>query len=251
MDDYLVNPDCGKGMFRRRIGCSRRPGETLMELEDCNHAFRMWIRHDGRVVSRVEADTIRAPLTTCPGAGDLLAEFVGTPLSTTRVELIGRHAKGRHCTHLYDMLLISLWFYQQNKSSCVIDAEVDDFVAGRAGARLFIDSVLEHDWRLEQRLMLEPAHLQGVQIGPGFFSRIELRLPKEQHEPALWLNTAIFVAAGRRYDIDAMAGQTVKPSRIPLGSCYAYQAERLALARRSAGSVRDFSARPDRLLWFV
>ncbi len=245
MDDYRINPDYGSGTFRRRVGLERKTGVIQVALEDCNHAFRLQLHHRNGLVSELLAETIRAPLTTCGGASDLLREFVGTPLSTTRDELARRHAKRHHCTHLYDLLLMAFWFQCQVDDRVIIDAEVDDAVAGRRSARLHINGALKHEWMLADKAIIRPMLLRGIEPGRGFHKRIARRLPVEQHEPALWLNAALFVAEGRRYDINGMAGQPVMPSRIPLGSCYAYQAERLEKARRSVNSARDFSETAD------
>ena len=44
------------------------PGEVVADLEDDFHHFRVTLRHDGNVVESVEAESIRWPWSTCPGA---------------------------------------------------------------------------------------------------------------------------------------------------------------------------------------
>lgn len=56
---YPANPNYGSGVFRRRISLIRQFNEVSVDLEDCNHAFRLWIKHDGSTVVEVKANLNR------------------------------------------------------------------------------------------------------------------------------------------------------------------------------------------------
>ena len=76
------NPDYGNAIYRRAIRLTSRPGETIGELEDSEHALRCRLIHDGARVISLSADFSRYPMTTCPRASSLLADFDGLALDT-------------------------------------------------------------------------------------------------------------------------------------------------------------------------
>src|SRR5690606_6674344 len=96
------NPDYGNGVFRRRILLRNQPALVLADVEDCFHAFRVRLGHDGRKVTHIESEAIRYPVTYCTESTAVLRSFVGTPLSDDRRELREHQIPGLHCTHQYD-----------------------------------------------------------------------------------------------------------------------------------------------------
>src|SRR5271156_636527 len=68
-------------VFRRRFVVDPAPGRVRCDLEDDYHHMRVVVRHDGGVATGVEAEMIRLPWTTCPGAAAVLVRtFTGVPL---------------------------------------------------------------------------------------------------------------------------------------------------------------------------
>ena len=93
----------GTDVYRRRILVRTvAPGEVVADLEDDFHHFRITLRHDGHVVESVDAESIRWPWSTCPGAAVPLRALAGAPLST-RWTHAARFAKpALNCTHQFD-----------------------------------------------------------------------------------------------------------------------------------------------------
>ncbi len=60
------NRDYGTGIFRRRIliktGVNKT--ETVAELEDCVHGFRLVVNHENNIITDVQAEALRIPLTS-------------------------------------------------------------------------------------------------------------------------------------------------------------------------------------------
>ena len=75
MSERITNPHYGDGCYRRRIQLEQQPGALSGSLEDDCHGFRVRITHDDKIVTGVEADTLRIPLSSCPGAVEPLQQF--------------------------------------------------------------------------------------------------------------------------------------------------------------------------------
>lgn len=82
-----ANPNYGSGVFRRRILLRSAGQRVIAELEDDNHAFRISMGHDGRVITEIESEFLRVPKSTCDGARDPLMVLVGSPLSDSPLAL--------------------------------------------------------------------------------------------------------------------------------------------------------------------
>ena len=85
-------PDCGRsaGVLKRAIGMVAHDGEVRASLEDDYHHFRVKVRHDGKVVTGVESESVRFPWGGCAMAGDDWSKFVGAPLEV-RSSAIARY----------------------------------------------------------------------------------------------------------------------------------------------------------------
>lgn len=96
------NPAYGSGVFRRKLRLSVHAREAAVDLEDSNHGFRLRLRHDGEAIIDLQADPIRHPFVTCPGAVMPLRRLLGVRLDMGGAELRatrpGRavHAPFRH-----------------------------------------------------------------------------------------------------------------------------------------------------------
>lgn len=239
--NYPPNPEYGTGIFRRRIAISCLADSVEVELEDCNHAFRLRLVHDGSLVTHIVADAIRYPLSTCGTAPEALSEFVGTPLSEwRRADLRRRSSPRKNCTHLYDMLGLGLAQIARREASRIYDVAIPDFDQSGA-AEIRLDGCLMHQWVVSRTEVIQPTHLKGRPLASGFSRWAEEVFEGDRLEAAYVLQMGIFTAQGRRFDVDAMAGAPVAPTRIPLGACYSYQQEQIKNAVRCAGSTRDFT----------
>jgi hypothetical protein len=248
---YPLNPRYGKGIFRRRIALVNYQYQVNVELEDCNHAFRLQLFHDGAHVTDIQANALRYPLSVCSGAADALAIFISRPLIATRQKLRQLDDHRQQCSHLHDMLGLAMAQALRNSKKRVYDITLDDFDGPETNAKVLCDGKLVHDWRITTDSLVAPARFNGKPLFKGFAQWANTAFNDDELEAAFVIQMGAFVAKGRQYDIDGMAGETVAPTRIPLGSCYAYQEQRVGQAIRCADSSRDFTENPEQLLRFV
>ena len=70
--DYPLNPNYGQGVFHRKIRFSKgndSDGDFVFgELEDCNHGFCIKVYFSNGIVTAIQPEAKRIPLSTCAGA---------------------------------------------------------------------------------------------------------------------------------------------------------------------------------------
>src|SRR5206468_2244694 len=98
----LIEP--GRLGMRRVQMIDPRPGCVTAEVEDDYHRFFVELRHDGERITGVSTDAKRFPWTTCPAAGEHLAQRI-TGVALRDVE--GREAPLSHCTHMLDLAIMA------------------------------------------------------------------------------------------------------------------------------------------------
>jgi len=86
-ENIHLNPDYGRGVFRRRILLRSSAGCVNAALEDSAHGFRSVLKHDGVRVTDISGETIRAPYNICPTANQPLKKFIGRRLDLSLPEL--------------------------------------------------------------------------------------------------------------------------------------------------------------------
>ena len=244
----------GSGCYRRAIALQAAGGEVRGELEDDFHHFAVRIAHDGEVLREVEGEDIRVPWTTCPGALMPLRRMQGAALTLSLLEAY-RHASPREqCTHLHDLACLALVHagrvLRGGAPNRRYDVSLPDRVEGGTTAQLERDGCCALRWTLQGQTLeaSEPEGFEGLRVSGKHFYRRLRDLPDPELVEAAWiLQRAVFVGMGRRHDFDAMA---TAEAFAPVGgsACHSFAPERVANARRVRGSVRDFSADPERLL---
>jgi len=215
--------------FRRRFRVTPGPGWVRSEVEDDFHCMRVTLHHDGKTVTAVEPDLLRAPWTTCPGApAQLRQTFTGVALDA----FAARGDKTANCTHLHDLALLAA-AHAGDTRPLVYDVLVSDPIDGLRRAEVRRDGVTVLGWTESAFRIVEPAELAGITLD-------KLRpwidtLPPDQQEAARLLRWANMIANGRLIPIEKQSDATRMPS-----NCYTFQPERKAIARR-VGITRDFS----------
>lgn len=216
--------------FRRRFRIEPAPGRVVAAVEDDFHAMAVMLRHDGRVVTAVDAMMDRAPWTTCPGAAAVLQRaFEGAALA----DFATLGGKTQHCTHLYDLALLAA---AHAGDSAAVRYEVvtsDPDAAGLVASEIRRNGAVVLALRLEHDIVIEPAEASGMHL---FKLRpwIETLTP-DLREAARILQWATLIAHGRTTPMELQSDA----SRMP-PNCFTFQPENAQKARRVGKSV-DFS----------
>lgn len=250
--DYPENPNYGQGRYRRRIRLSTTGNSVFGELEDTNHAFRCTITHDGAHVTDIQSDVIRIPFDTCPGAVEPIRNLIGLPLCEDIQELIPHVDAGGNCTHLLDLALMAIRHASRTQAEWLYDICIEDQSTEEAVcAEIFANGELIHSWQTLNWGIHEPAALAGKVLYKGFSKWANKAFIGDSKEAAFALQKGYFVSSARRYNIDAQAGDSaLEHSDVMLGVCFSYSSPQIDVARRTAGSTRDFSDTPEQLLTF-
>lgn len=216
------NPRYGAGTFRRRILLKSAEGHVLCELEDDCHGFRVTVHHDGTITTRIEAQTIRAPVDICEGAADAIRELTGQPLSEDRQSLARVSHPTKHCTHIYDLVVLATDHALQPLDRRQYDIEIDDEVDGIVDAKISLNYHLMHRWLVRTDYIESPRELAGLPTAKG----------------------------ASRWDLSSQDGVSSAEFGPGIGVCYTYAADRVHTGKRVKNSIRDFAETPEELLKF-
>lgn len=215
--------------FRRRFRIAPAAGAVSAAVEDDFHCMTVTLRHDGERIAGVEAQTIRAPWTTCPGAERVLEEtFAGTPLA----EAARRGLKQANCTHLYDLAVLAAG-HAGDEAETRYEVLVGDPVDGSGIAEIRCNGVPVLRWTIAGLDLAGPAELAGRNL-------MQLRdwidaLDPAMREAAKILQWACLIAHGRQIPLAHQSDATRMPP-----NCYTFQP---AMARQAVrvGEIVDFS----------
>ncbi len=251
---FPLNPDFGRGCYRRRIRLRALPGRVEAELEDSNHGLRCAIDHDGQRVTGVESETLRVPFSTCSGASEPLRALIGVELSLQPRAIAEAVNPRANCTHLYDLALLAIAHGHRNAgggpSSRNYELRVDDEHDGPSDAMVWLDGELIHHWCAADWTIASPAELSDKPLYKGFAAWANDEFDGDAREAAFVLHKGYFVASARRYDLNAAAGQAATAHMYLPGVCHSYSPGIVEQAVRLENSVRDFSDCPEQLLRF-
>jgi Protein of unknown function (DUF2889) len=240
------------GPYRRRIRIvSTEPGLVNGGLEDDFHSFEVALRHDGGIVTRVDATSHRWPWTTCPDAGAQLHALEGMELSP-RCTAVARVTDPRwNCTHQFDLAGLCVAHAGRNESVRQYDVEIPPVVDGETHPRLWRDGELVHDWTLSwegrSRRLVDPLPFSDAPWQGGFIRWADEQLSPLDAEAAIVLRRSCEIAMGRGMDLEAYeTAADIGPYQA--GVCYTQQPSISAVAFRTKGTIRDFALHPDALL---
>ena len=255
--DFVPPLALGADVYRRRILVRTvAPGEVVTDLEDDFHHFRVTLRHDGRVVESVEAESIRWPWSTCPGAAVPLRALAGAPLSR-RWTHAARFAKpALNCTHQFDAAAHAITQAARvgdgsGGAGRQYDVEIAALLArGHEPAlnRLWVDGRLALQWRMQAaREPIDlPPELAGAPWRGGFLRWADEHLDPDRAEQACVLRRASDIGMGRGMPLDDIPVASQLPGSMR-GVCHSLQPEVAPVAFRHVGSIRDFASAPERL----
>jgi hypothetical protein len=216
--------------FHRHVLVTPGDGWVGAWVEDDYHHMGVTLRHDGETITRIEADMVRAPWSTCPGAVQQLgATFTGVRLDA----VVARGEKQANCTHLHDMAMIAA-AHARDRASIRYEITVTDAIDGVRVGEITRDGLLALRLVERDKAVEEPAEARGktlFQLGEWIAS-----LDEQAQEAARLLRWAAIIAHGRAIPMDRQSDATRMPS-----TCFTFQPGRKEKAKR-VGAVMDFSA---------
>jgi hypothetical protein len=246
----------GTDVYRRRILVRATAPDTVMaDLEDDFHHFRVTLRHDGAVVSSVDAESIRWPWSTCPGAAERLRALAGAPLTRRWTHAARWTNPALNCTHQFDAAAHAITHAARVRDGMSevrqYDVEIAALLARgeeQALNRLWVDGTLALQWHMQparEPLDLPPA-LAGAPWRGGFLRWADEHLDPDAAERACALRRACDIGMGRGMPLDDIPVASQLPGSMR-GVCHSLQPDVAPVAFRNVGSIRDFSENPERL----
>ena len=245
------NPAYGSGVYRRRLRLRAAGGRVDVELEDSNHGFCLHLLHDGQRVTHVEAEVRRHPFVTCAEAPARLQPLLGMDLQIDAAALRQRLPQGANCTHLHDMAMLAV--AHAGKPSGFVrlyDISVDDERAGLTAMRVACDGEPVHAWQVSNDAVAEPLAHAGRPMKRGFYAWVSQHYTGMALEAAVALQRGYYVAQSRRVSRLPFQDYPAGADKMPDGTCYSYNHDVVARARRIEGTVWDLTDKPDLLLQF-
>jgi hypothetical protein len=216
--------------YRRRFRIVPGAHSVRSDVEDDFHCMTVTVHHDGRIARTIEAQTIRAPWTTCPGAvAQLQQTFTGVALKEFRA----RGEKRSNCTHLYDLAVLGA-AHALDVYALVYDVLVSDPVNAIRRAELRRNGEKLLSFTDVNDRIVEPLELAGC--APHEMRAWIESLDADLQEGARVLQWGRLVANGRTIPMEQQSDATRMPN-----NCYTFQPLIAAQAKR-VGEIREFSS---------
>ena len=230
----------GKGLCRRRIRLiNETDTQTIGELEDDFHHFRVELTHDSDNVLSLSGIVLRAPWSTCSEADQPLQMIVGKPLSTDSTAIGSYATPTSNCTHLFDLTGLAISHAMQNEVVCQYDLMVTDPLDEKQELRLWKNGELLLDWLIQQGIIISPIDWEGVSLVGKFIAWAKDNLDPLTAEAAIALRRMTHISTGHGINLDKLENGAEHTDG-PIGRCYTYSTEVLIRAKRMRGTVRDF-----------
>jgi hypothetical protein len=215
--------------FHRHVLITPAERAVSAWVEDDYHHMGVTLHHDGVTITRVDAEMVRAPWSTCPGAvAQLVATFAGTALDGATA----RGEKTLNCTHLHDMAVIAS-AHAHDATATLYTIMVSDAVDGVRVAEIARDGVSVLRFVERAGVLTEPHEAAGktlFQLGEWIAS-----LDEAGREAARLLRWGAIIAHGRAIPLERQSDATRMPP-----NCFTFQEGRKERAVR-VGRIIDFS----------
>ena len=255
--DYPKNPNFGNGIFRRRVRLQKGQDDkglyVLGEMEDCNHGFSSKVYYANNVVIDIEAEALRTPFNTCPGAITPLRELIGSPLGLTAKAQIANINMASHCTHWIDLSLMCMQHATREETIRDYTVDVPDEIEGQSTqVTIRCNDEIVHQWEIQKWQLLQPQSLVGKTLFKGFAQWANEAFVNDERalEAAFILQKGYFVSNARPMDLQKLAGESALHHTVMRGACYSYSEPQVNSAVRTKDSIRDFTDCAEKLLKF-
>ncbi|MES2025641.1 MAG: hypothetical protein V4448_08805 [Pseudomonadota bacterium] len=245
ISENLLSSTYGSGCYRRRVILIADKHVVTAALEDDYHHFVLQLHHDGSHVTGITSDAKRFPWSTCPSASPKLQQLIGAPLSYEVLLTQAGLDAHTQCTHQLDLAVAAI-MQAVRGGHRQYDAVVSDAQGDRCTAALSVDGQQIIEWTLDGSTIVAPAAQAGLNLRKINMAAMTLQDIDEIQAFGL-LRRAVMIAGGRRFDFDRLVDMSIFAERMT-GACFAFQPERIPLAKRAKGSIRDFTIRPEFLL---
>jgi hypothetical protein len=246
----LPDFDLDADAYRRRIRVvSVEPGVVTSDLQDDFHHFVITLRHDGERIVSVDAESLRWPWSTCPGAAEPLRRLAGMPLEP-RFTAAGRWTDPKqNCTHQFDAACHAITHAAHGRDERVYDLEIPlrERETGASHCRLWVDCEPDLAWRIDWNgIVAAGPPFDAAPWRGGFMRWADENMPPDAAERAIALRRACDIGLGRGMDLDAIPVADQLPASMA-GICHTMQPGVVNVALRHVGSIRDFARDPDLL----
>lgn len=249
--EFPPNPHYGSGCFRRHIRLRNESWGVLAELEDDCHGFRVRLHHNGLQVTSIEAETLRIPYDTCPGATEPLRSLEGIAIGSEPRSIFEKANPFSNCTHLFDLSVLAISHAARAEIERFYEIRVDDeqnSAPATATIRRNGEEILR--WTTYQWQLVTPLEVAAYPLFKGFAAWANDFYEGEEREAAFALQKGYFVSSARRYDAARMAGSRGDELPYQPGACHTYTPGTVEKATRLHNTVRDFTDTPAELLRF-
>lgn len=248
---FPVNPNYGKGIYRRRIALTKRGNCVEAKLEDTNHGFSLLLEHDGQHIIKVDGQALRVPLSTCPQAISRLQDFVGLPITMSEQDIRQKIPARQNCTHWYDLLVLAIKHSQRKQLQREIEIAITDAKDGLSNCKVWVNGALIIDWQCRNWNIEQPANFNGISLFSGFSAWALQQLSGNELEAALALQKGYLVAQSLQYDLNFSGGRPITDMQSPSGVCYSFTTGVFEKANIEKGYNKDFTHERDKLTLFI
>lgn len=249
---YPKTPNYGEGLYIRGITFRQESDDLIYaEIEDCNHAFKVSIRHNGEQVTAIDGKAIRTPFDTCYGAIEPLQLLIGTKLNTSLRNLYEQFNTKAQCTHWIDLAFLAISFWQTGEQHTHYRISVPDEKEHGTSVTIEKDQVVLTATKIKQWQVQQPQQYLGNPMLAGFSKWVSNIEDDEEFKVWQMIQKAYFVASARQYDLNKLAGEPAATHKeMMLGACYTYSEPVIDIAKRSHNAVRDFTGDHTQVLKF-
>jgi len=241
--------DRAANAYRRRIVVTTvEAGVVVSDLEDDFHHFVVTVHHDGSTVTAVECESERWPWSTCPAAAEPLRALAGMLLAPRFTAAAGWTDPKQNCTHQFDAAChaVTHAFAGRDRRQYDVEVPMRDNTSGATRVRLWVDGAARLQWDLTWNGIVDPSPPFDTAPWKGGFMRwADATLEPDDAECAIVLRRGADIGMGRSMDLDGVARADLLPPLMS-GVCHTMQPGVIEHAVRHVGSIRDFSAHPER-----
>jgi hypothetical protein len=254
--DYPLNPNYGQGVFHRKIRFSKgndSDGDFVFgELEDCNHGFCIKVYFSNGIVTAIQPEAKRIPLSTCAGAAGPLRDLIGKKIQDSSKALHSQMNPQGNCTHWLDLSIWAINYAAGDYDEThTYHMQIPDELDHGTPCTLHLNQQLLMEWTVKDWVIQTPEAYHGLPFYKGFAAWANKIDDTKLKAAAFILQKAYFVSRARYYDIEALAGEKADNHDMMIGACYSYSPPRVHIAERTSGTVRDFTQQPEQLLRFI